>query len=139
MEPPSAAHKVIIGLQPFGTTLWNRTLTYCHATGQPTDTETARNIFHQAVYQVFTKMDPDFRNFGYQLMEIPNWQTMNYTEASVGDTAFRTYADEVRAFGLALWQHMYQKGFLKAGRHYYVESCQELLAVVGFFDDAAYV
>ena len=135
----SPGHKVVIGLQPFGTVLWNRVLRYCHETGQPTDLETQKNIYHQAVVQCFDKLSPDLRDCTYQLMEIPHWHTMNYTEANVAEPAFRTFADEVRAFGLSLWHHMAQRGFLKAGRHYYVESSTEMLAIVGFFDDAAYV
>jgi len=125
--------RLIIGLDNFGFQLWNDVIRYCQDTGQPSSPELHKAIYHEAISQVVSILSTDFQDFMLRLMEIPVWTTLHYTDRPIDPNLTRTFADQLRAFGISLWHRMEQRKTMLPNRFHVLESCDTMKLIIASY------
>lgn len=132
-------HSVIVGLEYYGPQFYNEVVRYCQITNQPNSTETYAQIYKEVLSQVVSKITSDPNEFLTNLMELPAWQTINYTPAHPSEVYNVEFKNAVRAFALCLWNSMKNTLVLHDNAFYRCESCTSTLIIMSIYINAEYV
>ena len=101
--------RFVIGLEHDGHQLRNEIRVYIQESGQPNDLEHLEMIYSEIVSQVVHVFNQNFHEFMLDLMMVPNFSTISYIEEKIDFDLIRRFGDQVRAFGVRLWNHYYPK------------------------------
>lgn len=131
--------KALVSIVNFGPVLWKEVLQYMTETGQPMRPDIAKSIYDQVFGQCVLQIKPDLQAFSANLLTIPQWSTLHYTDEPVNYERVRPFAAAVRAFGVQLWHLFYEQELFSKGDTFVLESCDSTTAVIGCYYDNAYL
>jgi hypothetical protein len=85
-----------------------------------------------------SKVCRDPTEFSYRLLELPYWQTLNYStqDLDMYGQAVQDFRNAVRAFGHLVWQTIVDKTDVSRDYFYMLESASATTAVITCYVDA---
>ena len=131
--------KYIITLSPYCYIFERDLRIFMQTTGQPL--ERFNDIYKECLSQIISKMCNDASIVAYDLMTVPNFVTLNYTETpiNVKDPVVAHFRDSTRAFGLVIFETIRTKVHREGQWYYFLESCSLTTAVISTVINADYL
>ena len=103
--------RFVIGLEHDGHRLRNDIVGYIQESRQPNDQEHLEAIYTEIISQIVHAFDEDFQTYMLNIMSVPNFMTINYTDNEVDFNLIRRFGDQVRSFAVRAWNAFYPKLF----------------------------
>lgn len=103
--------RFVIGLEHDGHRLRNEIMGYIQESRQPNDQEHLEAIYAEIISQIVHAFHEDFQTYMLNIMSVPNFMTINFTEDEVDFNLIRRFGDQVRSFAVRVWNAFYPKLF----------------------------
>lgn len=92
--------RFIVGLDRRGADFFSSVIQYMELTNQPRHIDTAKEIYTRCISEILFHMAPTDEEFMYNIMTIPSWMLINFTENHIVPQHVTEFAHEVRSFAL---------------------------------------
>lgn len=85
-----------------------------------------------------SKVCRDPQEFAYRLLELPYWQTLNYSteDLDMYSQTIKDFRDAVRGFGHLVWQTIMDKTDVSRDYFYMLESASVTTAIITCYVEA---
>lgn len=94
---------ILIGLEQHGYRLLNACRDFCAETLGDINSETVMNIYRECVSQVIHQYDNSSHQFLENILVLPNFKTITYTEKDIAYPVIQKFRGEVRLFAVAVF------------------------------------
>lgn len=101
--------RFVIGLEHDGHRLKNEIIVYIQESQQPNDAEHLESIYAEINQQIVHAFDKNFDTFMLNIMSVPNFMTINYTDNEIDFNLIRRFGDQVRSYAVRVWNFFYPK------------------------------
>lgn len=130
--------RFVIGLEHDGYQLKNDIVFYVQATKQPSDGEHIVAIYNEIISQIIHACTPNLDDFSLNILQLPAYSTINFTDDEIPFDVIRSFGAKVRAFAIRLWGMIYpkmQERFDQVPFHFVMESVTETYLVLAAYPE----
>lgn len=94
---------VVVGLENYGYSFLEDCKAFCVKMLGDLNSETVMQIYHECVSQIIYHYTDDSRTFLLNVLELPNFKTITYTEAPLDLETIKWFKGRVRLFAIVIY------------------------------------